>query len=218
MRSIFFMAAILTAGCGQDNTCQTNAEVNRTNGSDCVAEADTKNPAETTFEIQGSVTSVFSVTVDGTQYQDIEAYYTASLKALPDRVKAAGYAGYTAKLEASLGFLDLVAGMNVFVQTTSARGYASATAVDKRMTFSIFLPNDAAGDTYQFRASKRIDISLTKGNDTKKICYNFSAVNFDVPYALADKPVILNNFTSEVTAYACQTETPKPSLEIPLGG
>jgi hypothetical protein len=101
---------------GKDKTCQSDTQTP---------------PAQAAFDIQGSVTSAFAITVDGTSYQDIETYYTQAVGSLQDRVKTAGYPGYTVKLEASLGFLDLVAGMTVYVQTTSARGYEGMTSVGK---------------------------------------------------------------------------------------
>jgi hypothetical protein len=220
MKVLALVLALLTIGCGQNN-CQNNASVDRTNGSQCQADSQ-QTQAQTlppnTLQIQGSITSAFTVTVDGTTYADIESYYTSALGNLQDRVKQAGYVGYSATLEARLGFLDLVTGMTVYVQTTSARGYEGMTSVGKNLTFSLALPAVAAGDTYEVRANKRIDIVLVKGRDIKKICYNFSAINMEVPYNMADKPVIMNTFRSEVTAYACQVDAVQPSLEIPSAG
>jgi len=221
MRFLLLIAVALF-GCGQqDNTCQTNAEVNRTNGSDCVQSSGASGASASqvsTLNISGSVTSAFAIVVDGTSFQDSEAYYTFMLNGLPGRIAKAGFQGYSARLEAALGFLDLVAGMTVYAQSTSERGYQGVAGVDKNMNFSIQVPLDGAGD-YQIRANKRIDLVLTKGKDIRKICWNFSAQSTNVPFSQTDKPVILRNFTSEVTAYACQAASaPKPSLEIPLGG
>jgi len=200
---ILFWIIMIITGCGTyEPPCTQNCD----KATEVVAEP---------FTIQGSVASAFQVTVDGTAYPDMESYYTSAVETLDAKVAAAGYKGYRASLYAQLGFKDLINGMTVYVQTKSSRGYQGHTLIAKTGSFALDMPPEAAGDTYQMRANKRISVVLTKGAETKKICYNFSAVDFEVPYEAKDKPVVLSNFKSSLTLYACAVDEAPESLPIP---
>lgn len=168
------------------------------------------------FDLKGSVTSAFQVTVDGVKYDDMEAYYTSVVSTLDQKVQQLGYAGYSAKFDAQLGYADLATGLTVYVTPSTDRGYQGKTTVKSDGTFDITLPPDASGDTYQIKATKRLSLTLTKASDTKRFCFNFSGVNLSVPYSDKDKPIVLNAFQSTITAYECQVDpTLEGSLPIP---
>jgi len=159
------------------------------------------------FVLAGSVTSAFQVTVDGAKYPDLESYYTHEITQLSAQAAAAGYPGYDAAFEAEVGYTDLANGMLVFVSPETNRGYSGQTTVDSDGTFSIPFPAEAAGDTYQVKATKRIGLTLTNPKDpqdTKNFCWNFNAQDLSVKYSDKDKPIVLNTFVSVITAYKCQ--------------
>lgn len=167
------------------------------------------------FVIRGSVNSAFSLTVDGQEYGDIEEYFTAESYRLDKKVAAAGYEGYTARFDAAIGFNDLTQGMTVYIAGKDKRGYQTKTLIAKNDTFAAKLPKEAAGDTYQIRANKRISVILTKGSENKKFCYNFAAIDLEVPYEEIDSPVILSSFKSTLTSYECKQDEGSESIKLP---
>lgn len=170
------------------------------------------------FQLHGSVTSAFQVTVDGKSYPDMESYYTYQIGQLDSQATAAGYPGYSTKFEAQIGYKDLSSGMSVYVSPEASRGYSGQTSVGSDGNFTLTLPAKASGDTYQVKATKRIGLTLTSKTDikdVKKFCWNFNAQNLSVPYSDKDKPIVLNNFVSNITAYECQADTVLSGVNIP---
>lgn len=202
-------------GCGQQcpkgQTCQAETATP-------AQPAPTATPAPQTtpvaFSVAGNVVGEFAVQVDGKPYADLEAYWTAEQDGLAAQVAAAGYPGYQARLDAQIGFQDLYEDMTVYVQSTGPRGYAGRTTVAVDGTWSLTLPADAA-DSYAIRANKRIGVTLTKGQTTKQICYNFSAVAQSVAYTKDVRPVRLDQFQTELTGYDCSQPVDSQGLQIP---
>jgi hypothetical protein len=210
LRYCFFLVFLVSCGTGE-GTCGLDAE--------CAAQKQAQKDAAAgmvqDFVIRGSVNSAFALTVDGQDYDDIESYFTAESARLPSKVKDAGYEGYTVRFDAAIGFNDLTQGMTVYIAGKEKRGYQTKTLIAKNDTFAAKLPAEAAGDVYQIKANKRIGIILTKGSEIKKFCYNFAAVDLEVPYEMVDDPIILSNFKSSLTTYECQQDAGSDSLKVP---
>lgn len=167
------------------------------------------------FELKGSITSAFDVTVDGADYPDLETFYTEEVGRLPEKVAEQGYEGWDAKFDAKIGFTDLYSGMKLFAQSTSGRGYQAQGNTKSDGNFIINMPADAEGDTFKVRGVKRISILLSKDGETKKFCYNFGPQDSTVPYGERDKPIIMSSFTTRITAYECAQVDSSSGLEIP---
>lgn len=154
---------------------------------------------------EGYVQSAFEVNVDGTPYPDIEAFYTAESARLGERVLAAGYdASWEARFDAQVGLADLWREMTVYLAPLNDTGYQAQTTVRENGRFATTLPANAVEHEYRVRANKRIAIVLTREDETIKICYNFSAIEQRVPFARDGLPIILDNFNTQVTSYACE--------------
>ena len=125
---------------------------------------------------RGYVLSAFAVTVDGREYFDMEDFYTQELAALPEKVAEAGYEGYEVQLDAQLGISDLWHKMAVYVAPEDETGYQGTALVCESGEFTVELPNEATGVFYKVRANKRINVILSKDDDLKTFCYNFSAI------------------------------------------
>lgn len=222
MKCILILLAFAVLGaCGVDTSKkdECKANVDPTAKKACASATKDESSGQKvdgeSFILRGSITSAFVVNVDGHEYGDMEEYFTAENALLPAMVKDAGYDGFEARFDAAIGFRDLSVGMTVYVQPQANRGYANKTVVAQNETFAVVLPAEAAGDVYQVRAVKRIAVVLTKGQEIKKFCYNFSAIDLEVPYAEKDKPIVLDNFKSSLTTYECVQEPGAQSLEIP---
>lgn len=164
----------------------------------------------------GSVVSAFEVVVDGAPYRDMEDFYTAEAGRLAKKISDAGYAGASnVRFDAELGFLDLWRQMTVFVIAEGTEGYMSNGLVSNNGSFSVSLPEDAAGDSYKVRANKRIKVLFTYENMAKTFCYNFSAVQQNVSLAARAKPILLSRFESSLTAYDCPESTEASELQVP---
>ena len=207
MKSLIALTMIL-ASCGtnENDACSL--------GIKCAADKQATE-ATTDFVVRGSVSPAFELTVNGESYSDIEDYFTQESARLPDKVVDSGYEGYKVRFDAAIGFNDLTQGMTVYISSKEKRGYQTKTLIAKNDTFAAKLPKEAAGDTYQIKANKRISVILTKGLEVKKFCYNFAAVDLEVAYEVIDKPIILSNFKSSLTTYECKQDVGSDSLKIP---
>lgn len=206
--SILIMLMILVScGANENGVCALDAQ--------CTADKQAAEAPAADFVVRGSVSPAFELTVNGESYSDIEDYFTKESARLPDKVTDAGYEGYKVRFDAAIGYSDLTNGMTVFISGKEKRGFQTKTLIAKNDTFAAKLPVEAAGDTYQIKASKRISVILTKGTEVKKFCYNFAAVDLEVPYEMIDRPIILSNFKSTLTSYECKQDAGSDSLRVP---
>lgn len=209
IKYLFLLMFLTACGSDKDSFCELNTECSALKASEkALAEAQD-------FVIRGSVNSAFALTVDGKDYSDIEEYFTAESGNLQDKVSDAGYKGYKVRFDAAIGFNDLTQGMTVYIAAKEKRGYQTKTLIAKNDTFAAKLPKEASGDVYQIKANKRISLILTKGNEIKKFCYNFAAVDLEVPYEAVDSPIILSSFKTSLTTYECQQDAGSDSLKVP---
>lgn len=168
------------------------------------------------IEFSGYVLNAFAVSVDGEEYLDLEDFYTKELDRLPAKAAEAGFdASYTVSLEAEIGFKDLWLNMDVYVSPVAKHGYQGSSRVNEDGKFAVSLPGDAVDETYRVRANKRIRVLATRGDEVKRFCYNFSAMEKSVPFSDGGKPIILSEFNTSITAYDC-VETKSSGLEIPV--
>ena len=156
---------------------------------------------------RGYVLSAFAVTVDGREYFDMEDFYTQELAALPEKVAEAGYEGYEVQLDAQLGISDLWHKMAVYVAPEDETGYQGTALVGESGEFTVELPNEATGVFYKVRANKRINVILSKEDDLKTFCYNFSAIEKSVLLESSADPIILDDFTTHLTTYKCEPQS-----------
>lgn len=173
--------------------------------SEASAPAPAPAPSKSTITFTGYVGGVFAVTVDGTGYADMEDFYTKELAALPAKVAAAGYAGdYEIQFDADIGYGDLWENMNIYIAPQNLRGYQGQSRIGRDGKFSITLPGDATDDLYQVKATKKIKVKIDGEGISETLCYNFSAVEQSVAIDDIEKPIILNEFVTSMTAYNCQ--------------
>lgn len=206
MKNIIALASVsavfVVVACGtQDQASSTQSGSSNGSSSESVA---TGSGGQVSFS--GSVNSAFAMTVDGVRYEDSEDFYTQEVLRLPAKVAAAGYSGWDARFDAVLGFNDLAKDMMVYISPVEKRGYTGKAAVGSDAQFKVVLPSDALDTSYNVRAVKRVNVVLTKGTESKKFCYNFSAVDKNVPLTEKDKPIVLDNFVTKMTLYACDNQ------------
>jgi hypothetical protein len=164
----------------------------------------------------GYVMSAFEIEVDGERYSDMEDFYTKELARLPQKIHAAGYSDASdVRFEAELGISDLWADMRVFVVATGERGYQAESRVADAGKFLVNFPAAATNETYRVRANKRISISFVSESKLLRMCYNFSALDQSVLFSEAEKPIILDKFSSSITAYDCSAQSKTSGLSIP---
>jgi hypothetical protein len=193
------------------------------NEGDCsgvgIDDCNEKEQIQESFLLKGSVVGAFEVVVDGNQYEDIETFYSEEIARLQDMANESGYFNHTVVLDAEVGFKDLTNDMSVFVAPVQNRGYASKTKVSGDDTFTVKFPSEAAGDVYQIRATKRINLIITEKDTLETLiwCYNFSAVDSEVSYEQINKPVVLSSFETKLTKYSCEAKQ-NTGISIPKTG
>lgn len=165
--------------------------------------------------LRGYIASAFEVEVDGDQYTDSEDFYTRQLARLEGEAIEAGYEGYEVRFNAEIGLSDLKAGMRVFLAPVDSRGYGGETSIQSNGSFQFYIPADGSSQEYKIRSNKRVDVTLTSADKKTvvKWCYNFSGIDMQV--SLNDsRPVVINRFVTQVTRYACSTQS--SGIQIPI--
>ena len=151
------------------------------------------------FNVDGYVSPI-NISVNGKQYKDSEDFYTQEMVRLQADVKKE-YAGYTLSFDAAVGLKNFKTGMYVFLVAENDNGVASESYVDGTGKFSFMFDNKVDKKTmYTLRATKRIGLRLTKGQEVIQWCYNMYA---EKEMALETSPVVLRNFATAVTQYQC---------------
>ena len=151
------------------------------------------------FNVDGYVSPI-NISVNGKQYKDSEDFYTQEMVRLQADVKKE-YAGYTLSFDAAVGLKNFKTGMYVFLVAENDNGVASESYVDGTGKFSFMFDSKVDKKTmYTLRATKRIGLRLTKGQEVIQWCYNMYA---EKEMALETSPVVLRNFATAVTQYQC---------------
>lgn len=215
MKSINLILAstLALSACGQSN-CKSGEEKNDIGECKSSLASDGQSSVRS---ISGSISGAFDVIVDGESYSDIEAYYSAEIDALPARIEALGYADYSVKLDAKIGFKDLTNNMMVFISPASGRdGYATKGYVGSDDKFNFVLPAYAPDSSYRVKAVKRIALILTSETEVKKFCFNFKTVEAQADLIEGkSSPVVLNKFESSLTQYDCDQADAKDGITPP---
>ena len=159
-------------------------------------------PEPTSLSFKGYVGGIFGIRVNDVDYEDMEDFYTQELAELPAKVAEAGYEGYDIRFNANVGFKDLWKGMDIYIAPVEKRGYQGKALVGSDGSFTVTLPPDATDNSYQIRANKRISVILRKETSVT-LCYNFYAKEMSVSFADQEKPIVMTEFHSKVTAYSC---------------
>jgi len=210
LRSFALVLAVgaLSSGCGVwIETRDDDAPAPSGNVHHNMTPTNTPRDVPSRLKVSGYVLNAFEVTVDGESYVDLEDFYTRELPRLGERVRDAGFdESWEVSFAADVGFSDLWSNMTVYVATTEDRGFQARTWVDSAGGFSAEFPAEARTNTFRIRAIKRLRLLLQKDDEQRIVCYNFSAIEKAVPFAESDKPVVLSDFTTQVTAYDCRMD------------
>ena len=142
------------------------------------AEKEKKHQNETTrkltgLQLQGYISPIFEISVDGESYFDSEEFYTIQLERFEDEMHEAGYGDYQLVMDAQLGLDDWKRGMTVYAVSIDDRGYAGEQVLNHSGSFTFQFPIEADGDIFQVRANERIGLKLIGPTETKYWCFNF---------------------------------------------
>lgn len=226
MNTLALLAILMAlAGCGDEPRDGESMPYDADTPLETTATKKAARPKTPAFT--GYVLSAFDVTVDGVSYRDLEDFYTQELGRLPEKAREAGFdESYTFTLDARVGFKDLWVDMEVYVSPMGKSGYQGTATVKGDGMFSVSLPDAALDDVYRVRATKRIRIIAKNHQEERHSCFNFSAIEQSIPYHAGEKPIILDSFTTQVTAYDCAPREVTPldpgaggrSSAVPTGG
>lgn len=207
--------ALVLVSCGTEHTANEQEIAKKTAAVPTIVPPNVKEE-NAILQFKGFVGGAFPITVDGVPYEDSEDFYTKELEKLPEKILKAGYdKTWKWHFDAVVGFQDLRTNMMVFIAPQEKKGYQGEVPVSYAGGFEIALPKEAVDSNYMVRAVKRVNVVLERGSDVVKICYNFSALNQNVPFQEKSKPIILDQFTTRITAYACESASSNTGIIIP---
>jgi len=200
------MMVVFQVSCGsvQDSALNGSKDKDNKNSSsnDPSAEKDGQLLNGDYFNVDGYVSPI-NISVNNKQYRDSEDFYTQELKRLQSEVKKE-YAGYQLSFDAAVGLKNFKTGMYVFLVAAGETGVASEAYVDSTGKFSFMLDGKVDKKAmYTLRATKRIGLRLTKGDEVISWCYNMYA---EKEIALETNPVVLRSFETAVTQYQCSEQ------------
>ena len=214
--SMFTFATMI--GCGADPATDTSKCTDGKCPEDSKA-ANTKNKSTVSnamgaigdyFQFEGYI-SPLNISVNGKAFVDSEEFYTSEVQRLRKEA-AIDYPDYQLRLDANVGLRDFKKNMAVFLVASSDVGVASEATVDTAGKFSFNLLADSVSmeDIYTLRASKRISVSLTKGKEEIRMCYNLYAER----EVTLTRSIILRNFSTTQTEYGCVPDS--RGIELPI--
>lgn len=212
---MFVFLALTMLACSDDdgNAANVGMAPNESEAPE-ISEVGSSEESES-IKFRGSINSAFELKVDGIAYDDIEDFYTQELERLPEKLRATGYdENYSIDFDAQIGLYDLVYNMVVYIAAVNKHGYQAKETVKEDGSFSISLPPDAIDEAYRVRANKRISVVLQSADEVVTTCYNFSAIDKKVDFSEALKPIILSEFVTSITKYACGTKSNSDENEI----
>jgi hypothetical protein len=110
--------------------------------------------------------------------------------------------------------------MTVYVAPVGKTGYSGKASVSMDGKFRVEIPFDGKDSTYNVRAVKRVNIVLSKDNEVRRFCYNFSANLKEISLQETPLPFILDEFQTRWTLYSSELGTTAAStggLQLPAG-
>jgi hypothetical protein len=206
------MVAFLSA-CGSMEDAQQAANAKDAKASEESSQA----LAAESFSLDGYVSPI-AISVNGVQYRDSEDFYTKEIVRLQAEVKKQ-YPDYKLSFDAAVGLRNFKTGMYVFLASAGETGVASESYVDSTGKFSFMF--DGSVDRkimYTLRATKRIGLRLTKGEEVISWCYNMYAQK---DMALDAGSIMLKSFETAVTQYQCSEQNdgiqlPENDVKTPM--
>ncbi|MBF0442392.1 MAG: hypothetical protein HQK54_10850 [Oligoflexales bacterium] len=130
---IFLYFLTVNSGCGTSEnpkTQQRSPTVSSTSEKTGETRPEIKFVVLDRVQFRGYVVNAFSVTVEGTEYLDMEDFYTQATNHLPEKVKNAGHdSTYKASFKAQIGLRDLWNNMDVYISTDNSAGYRGYSTV-----------------------------------------------------------------------------------------
>jgi hypothetical protein len=197
------MMLVLNVACGsiKDSELFNSADATK---------ADANALPEGYFKVDGYI-SPLNISVNGKQYRDSEDFYTQELARLKAQVKKE-YPNHELSFDAAVGLKNFKTGMYVFLAASGDNGVASESYVDSTGKFSFMFDSKEVNtkDMYLLRATKRIGLRLTKGDEVISWCYNMYA---EKEMALETTPAILRSFETAITDYQCSE--PNEGIQLP---
>jgi len=160
------------------------------------------------FQMWGYVSPI-NINVGEDHYTDSEDFYTREMAKLQASAWEQ-YPGYRLAFDGSIGLRDFKQDLQAFLTPQEDMGIASETSVNYDGSFAFDIPSSVANKeaVYTIRVSKRVGLTLTKGNDTIYWCYNFYAEkNLQIE---RDNPVVMRDFNTTLTAYKCSSDQDDP--------
>ena len=163
---------------------------------------------EDTFQMWGYVSPI-NINVGDDHYTDSEDFYTREMAKLQASAWEQ-YPGYRLAFDGSIGLRDFKQDLQAFLTPQEDMGIASETTVNYDGSFSFDIPSTVAEKDAQYtiRVSKRVGLTLTKGNDAIYWCYNFYAEK-DLQIERGN-PVVMRDFNTTLTAYKCSSDQDDP--------
>lgn len=211
---VTILSMVLILGCGvesmdQETLGDENSEASADSEAGVYYYSDDEYDSDVT--VAGYISPI-NISVNEVPYRDSEDFYTQELERLEREVKTE-YPDHKLTFDAAVGLRNFKAGMYVFLVASSEYGIASESYVDSSGKFEFRFYDDVIDkkSLYTLRASKRIELRLTDGDDIITWCYNMYA---EKEMALEDNPVILRHFYTSITKYQCSSDD-NQGIEIP---
>ena len=149
--------------------------------------------------------SPLNITVNNKEYTDTEDFYTQEVNRLITALSTQ-YPNYTMTFNAAVGLQDFIQNMSVFLVSSSNTGVAAQGAVTGTGKFTFNLSSNVdVTQLYTVRASKRIGLILTNGQNVLTWCYNLYAEDDQV--SLNGSSIVLKDFKTMITSYQCEEDS-----------
>lgn len=180
-------------------------------GNDPFAEQFPENKPEDTpaaaVTFSGYVQKAFAITVDGVRFEDSEQFYTNFISSLilPHYVVPEDA---TITVEGQYGMDEFGSNAWVFMTPAQQEGDLFQARTDSASKFTVQVTDAALNSTYKARLVIRIGLLVSSpSEDPEHFCYVLTGARDDVALSEKSKPIIFDNFSTQLNTYKCEQVT-----------
>ena len=178
--------------------------------------SDVQSEVPQSVDFSGFVQRAFTLKVEGVSFNDSEHFYTRFIPDLimtnPTYKDALGKSEIT--IEGEYGLERFAADSSVFVASMAATGHLFQARTDSQGKFTVGVKPDALDETFKARIVVRIGLLIKSGTDSLHYCYLLHSINEGVHLSESSKPIIFDDFKTQLNTYQCSDERNK-GIEIP---
>lgn len=205
---IAIVACFAIAACGREEKQKTGE------ASPTVSKVE-QEPFTGDVQFSGYVQKAFTIKVNGKSFKDSEDFYTRFIQELV-KPSYKDIAASDVTLEGDYGLDEFGSDSKVYMSSVASDGHLFEGLTDAQSKFTLTVKAEALDETFKARVAVRIGLKIAKaGADWLHYCYILNGSKDSIAVSEKSKPIIFDDFDTELTAYKCDEDGGNDKLIIP---